>query len=76
MFRTLFTLGAFALAGLFVLRLVTGIFGGLFGLFFGLLGLAFKILLIGAVVYFVVRLFSPDTARRWEERFGQGGGGL
>ena len=69
MLRTLFSIGAITLVGLFVLRLATGLFGAVFGIFFGLLGLAIKILLVGAVIYFVVRLFSPGTAKRWEEKF-------
>lgn len=76
MFRTLFTIGALAIGGLFVLKLVTGLFGGLFGMLFWLLGVALRILIIGALVYFVVRVFSPETARRWEQKFGGNGGGL
>lgn len=34
----------------------------------GLLGLAIKILLVGAVAYAVIRLVSPDTARRLHEK--------
>ncbi|MDQ3698847.1 MAG: hypothetical protein M3373_12630 [Gemmatimonadota bacterium] len=69
MLRTIFAVGAMTLAGLFVLRLIFGIFGGLFGLLFALLGLAIKIAIVGLVVYFILKLVSPDTARRIRERW-------
>lgn len=68
MLRTIFTIGLFAVLGLFALKLVFGILGGLFGIFFVLLGLAIKIAIIGALIYLVVRIFSPGTAARWREK--------
>jgi hypothetical protein len=69
MLRTIFMIGLFAIAGLFVLRLVFGLFGVLLGIFGGLLGLAIKVAIVGALVYLVIRIFSPDTARRLRERW-------
>jgi hypothetical protein len=69
MLRTIFTIGLFTLLGLFALKLVFGILGGLFGVVLGLLGLAVKIAIVGLVVYFVIRILSPDTARRLREKF-------
>ena len=69
MLRTLFSVGAIALLGLFALKLVFGLLGPLVSLLFWLLGLALKVLLIGAVVYFVIRVFSPSTAERIEAKF-------
>lgn len=69
MLRTIFVIGLFALLGLFALKLVFGIFGVIFGLFIPLLMLAAKIAVIGLAIYLVVRLLSPDTARRWKERW-------
>ena len=66
MLRTLFTIGLLALAGLVALRLVFGLLGPLVSLLFWLVGLAVKVLLIGVVVYFVIRVFSPATAERIE----------
>ncbi|MBL0937313.1 MAG: hypothetical protein IBJ03_00350 [Gemmatimonadaceae bacterium] len=66
MFRTLFTVGLLALGGLIALRLLFGLLGPLVSLLFWLLGLAFKVLLIGAVIYFVIRVVSPATAERIE----------
>lgn len=73
MLRTVLSLGLFALLGLAALKLVFGVFtglvGALLGLFFWLLGVALQIALVGLVVYFIIRLVSPETARRLRERF-------
>jgi len=66
MLRTLFTVGIVALLGLVALKLVFGLLGPLVALLFWLVGLAIKVLLLGAVVYFVLRLVSPATAERIE----------
>lgn len=67
MLRTLFTVGLIALAGLVALKLVFGLLGPLVSLLFWLLGAAIKVLLIGAVVYFVLRVVSPATAEKVEQ---------
>jgi uncharacterized BrkB/YihY/UPF0761 family membrane protein len=72
MLRTIFMIGVFALLGLFALKLVFGIFGALFGLFIWLLVLALKIAIVGLVIYVVIRIFSPDTARKMRERWSGG----
>jgi predicted lipid-binding transport protein (Tim44 family) len=73
MLRTVLYLGLFALLGLAALKLafgvLTGLVGTLLGLFFWLLGVALQIALVGLVVYLVIRVVSPDTARRIRERF-------
>jgi hypothetical protein len=69
MLRTIFMIGLFAIGGLFVLRLVFGLFGVVLGLFGGLIGLAIKIAIVGALIYLVIRIFSPDTARRLREKW-------
>jgi hypothetical protein len=73
MLRTVLSLGLFALLGLAALKLVFGVFGGLLGtllgLFFWLLGVALQIALVGLVVYLIIRIVSPETARRLRERF-------
>ena len=66
MLRTLFTVGIVALLGLVALKLVFGLLGPLVSLLFWLVGLALKVLLLGAVLYFVVRMVSPATAERIE----------
>ena len=69
MLRTIFMVGLFALAGLFVLKLAFGLFGALFGLLTFLLIKAIWIAIIGAVVYLVIRIVSPSTARKLRERW-------
>jgi hypothetical protein len=69
MLRTLFTIGVMAVLGLFVMKVAFGLFGGLFALFFGLAFLAFKLVCIGAVLYIVIAIVSPGSAKRLRERF-------
>lgn len=69
MLRTIFTIGLFALLGLFALKIVFGILPTILGLFWVLLMMALKVAIIGAIIYFVIRLASPDTARRMRERW-------
>ena len=64
MIRTIFAIGLFAVLGLFALRVVFGVFGVVFGLFAGLLFFAVKIAIIGLIIYVIIRIFSPGTARK------------
>ncbi|WKW11292.1 hypothetical protein Strain138_000533 [Pseudogemmatithrix spongiicola] len=70
MLRTIFVIGLLAFVGLFVLKLVFGILGGLFGIFFALLGMAIPVLIIGGLIYVLMLVFAPDTAREMREKFG------
>lgn len=72
MLRTIFTIGLFALLGMFALKLAFGVFGTLLGLLIWLAIMALKIAVIGFVIYLVILLVSPDTARRMRERWGNG----
>jgi hypothetical protein len=69
MLRTIFSIGLFAVLGLIALKFIFGIFGVLVGMFIGLFFLALKIALVGLAIYFVIRIVSPDTARRLRERW-------
>lgn len=69
MLRTIFAVGVFAVLGLIALKLVFGIFGWLVALLLWLFFLAVKIAIVGAVIYLIVRIVSPDTARAWREKF-------
>lgn len=69
MLRTLMTVGLIAMLGLVAIKLVFGLLGPLVSLLLWLLGLAIKLALVGVVVYGVVRLVSPDTARRLTSGF-------
>lgn len=73
MFRTVFALGICAILGVVALKLVFGIAGGLLGaalgLFFWLVGLALRLVVVGLIVYFILLVVSPETARRLRRRF-------
>lgn len=69
MLRTIFMIGLFAVLGLFALKVVFGIFGGLLGLFFALVVWAVQIAVVGLLIYLVIRVVSPETARRLREKW-------
>ena len=69
MLRTVFTIGLFAVLGLIALKLVFGVLPALIGLFIWLAILALKIAFVGFLIYLVIRIFSPDTARKLRERW-------
>ena len=69
MLRTIFSIGLFAILGLIALRFIFGIFGFALGLFMWLLVAALKIALVGLAIYLIIRIVSPDTARRLRERW-------
>ena len=69
MFRTIFSIGLFAVLGLIALKFIFGIFGFALGLFIWLFFLALKVAIIGLIIYFIIRVVSPETARRLRERW-------
>lgn len=69
MLRTIFMIGLFALLGLFALKLAFGLFGVLFSILLVLLWWAVKIAIIGVIIYFVIRIVSPDTASRLRSKW-------
>lgn len=69
MLRTILSIGLFAVLGLIALKLIFGVFGFLVGIFVALLWVALKIGLIGLVLYFIIRIVSPDTAARLRAKF-------
>ena len=73
MLRTVFTIGLFALLGLFALNLAFAVLPMVIGLVMMLLGIAVKIALFGLVIYVLIRIFSPETARRMRERWSGSG---
>lgn len=64
MIRTIFLTGLFAVLGFMALSFVFKIFMGLIGVMIGLLFIALKIAAVGFVLYLLLRIFAPDTARR------------
>lgn len=69
MLRTIFAVGIFTLLGLFALKLVFGVLGFAFGILGALLVVAVQIAVVGGVVYLVIRIVSPETARRLRSRW-------
>ena len=69
MLRTIFMIGLFAVGGLFLLKLFFGVFGVFFALLLTLLRMGIVVAIVGALIYLVIRIFSPDTARRLRERW-------
>lgn len=69
MLRTILMTGLMVMLGIFALGFVFKIFGGLIALTFVLLGFAIKALIVGGIAYVVIRIVSPDTARRLRDRW-------
>ena len=69
MLRTILMIGLFAVLGLFALKMFFGILTGLLALFLVFLVWALKIGAVLFVIYLLIRIFSPDTARRLREKW-------
>lgn len=69
MLRTIFSIGLFAILGLIALKFLFGILGVAVGLFLWLLVAAIKVGLVLLVIYFIIRIVSPETARKLRERW-------
>ncbi|MBW7932285.1 MAG: hypothetical protein H3C62_01475 [Gemmatimonadaceae bacterium] len=69
MLRTIFGIGILALVGLFLLKVFFGLFGFLFAILWVLFWWAVKIAIVGGLIYLVLRLLMPETARKIEEQF-------
>jgi hypothetical protein len=69
MLRAIFMIGLFAMLGLFAVGMVFKLFGGLVGLTVFIVGLAIKVVIVGGLLYFGIRVLSPDTAARLREKF-------
>lgn len=64
MLKTILTIGAIALLGLVALKIVFGVLPFMVSLLLFVVGLAIKVALVGGAIYLVVRIASPETARR------------
>jgi hypothetical protein len=69
MLRTIFMIGLFALLGLFALKVAFGLFGFLFAILLTLLVWGVKIAIVGLIIYFVIRIVSPDTASKLRSKW-------
>jgi hypothetical protein len=72
MFRTAASLALVALVALVAIRIVAGVAGGVIGLLIGVAWLFLKLLVVAGVVYFVLTIVAPDTARKVRDRFSGG----
>jgi hypothetical protein len=64
MFRTVAVLTAVAVVGWIALKLVFGVAGGLIGLLISLAWLGLKITLVVGLIYWLLTVFSPETAQK------------
>jgi hypothetical protein len=69
MLRTVFIIGLCALLGFFLLGTIFSVFCTAMALAFWLVRLAVKVVIVGAIIYLVIRVVSPETARRLRARF-------
>jgi hypothetical protein len=64
MFRTVAVLAAVAVVGWIAIQLVFGVAGSLIGLLLSLAWLALKVMLVVGLVYWLLTVFSPETAQK------------
>jgi hypothetical protein len=69
MIRIAATLAVLAIVTLVAIRIVAGVAGGILGLVLAFAWLAFKVLLAAGLIYFVLTIVAPDTARKMRDRF-------
>jgi hypothetical protein len=55
------------LAGYVVLRVVFGVAGGIVGILLSLAWLALKVLLVVGLIYWLLTVFSPETAKKMRD---------
>lgn len=67
--RTFAAVAVVALIGWIALKIVFGVAGGIVGLLVSLAWLLLKILLVVGIVYWVLSVFSPETARKIRDAF-------
>ncbi len=67
MIRTAFAVAVIGLIAWIALKLVFGFAGGLLGLLITLAWFALKIALVVGLVYWLLTVFSPETARKMRE---------
>lgn len=65
--RTAASLAVVALLGFVCLKVVFGFAGGIIGILLSLAWLALKVLLAAGVLYWLITVFSPDTAKKMRE---------
>jgi hypothetical protein len=71
MVRAILMLGLLVVLGMFAAGLVFNVLGGLVGLVFWVAILAVKLLVVGGLIYFGIRVLSPNTAQRLKDRWAE-----
>lgn len=71
MLRAILMLGLLVVLGMFAAGLVFNVLGGLVGLVVWVAVLAVKLLVVGGILYFGVRVLSPNTAQRLKDRWAE-----
>ena len=69
MIRTAASLALVVLAAWVVIRILFGFAGGLIGLLLSLAFFALKVLLVVGLVYWLLTVFSPETAKKMRDTF-------
>lgn len=64
MIRTVFTIAVVGLVAYVALKLVFGVAGGLLGLLIALAWFALKVALVAGLIYWLLTVFSPETAKK------------
>ena len=65
--RTFVAIAVVALVGWIAIKVVFGVAGGLIGILLSVAWLALKILLVVGLVYWMLTVFSPETARKMKD---------
>ena len=65
--KTIASVAVNAVLGWVALKVVFGFAGGVIGLLLGLCWFALKVLLVAGIVYWLISVFSPETARKIRE---------
>ena len=67
MIRTVASIAAIGLIAWVAFKIIFGVAGGLLGLLFSLALLILKIALVVGLVYWLLTVFSPETARKMRD---------
>jgi len=64
MIRTVFTIAVVGLVAYVALKLIFGVAGGLLGLLIAVAWFALKVALVAGLIYWLLTVFSPETAKK------------
>jgi hypothetical protein len=71
MLRAILMLGLLVIGVMFAAGLFFNVLGGLVGLVIWVAVLAVKLLIVGGLLYFGIRVISPNTAQRLKDRWAE-----